>query len=229
MSAGNGQGGSGVGVAVTAARPVVLVRYRPGVVGKTPLTVHVVVLPTPGQTGTVSALCGARLMLTDVEIATPGEGVPCTVCILATATGQPPPGGPEHAGIMGRCYRQWAWPVSLHRDQVLLSLYREVSALAIPQRLGIDVTHLLITQGCTPAVLVHPYAPEHQIVLIGERYGVHLPWPGQAHRVIGFLPLPPTVTARGPITWTQPPDPGSLRLCREIDLFTALRAIARDL
>ncbi len=90
------------------------------------------------------------------------------------------------------------------------------------------MTQILTAQGCAPAVLAHPYAPEHQIVLTGERYGLTLPWPHQVHRVIGFLPLPPTVTPRGPVSWIQPPQPDSLRLCREIDLFAALRTALRD-
>ncbi len=50
-----------------------------------------------------------------------------------------------------------------------------------------------------------------------------LPWPAQVHRVTGVLLLPPTVTPRGPITWIQPLREDSLRLCRDIDLFGALR------
>jgi hypothetical protein len=65
-------------------------------------------------------------------------------------------------------------------------------------------------------------------VLTGERYGITLPWPPQIHRITGFLLLPPTMTPRGPITWTQPPQPESLPWCREIDLFAALRTALRD-
>lgn len=50
-----------------------------------------------------------------------------------------------------------------------------------------------------------------------------LPWPHQVHRVTGVLLLPPTVTPRGPIIWIESPQKDSLRLCREIDLFGALR------
>jgi hypothetical protein len=71
--------------------------------------------------------------------------------------------------------------------------------------------------------LAHPYTPEHHILLTGERYGVTLPWPPQVHQVTGVLLLPPTVTSRGPITWTNPPREDSLRLCREIELFGAVR------
>lgn len=55
-----------------------------------------------------------------------------------------------------------------------------------------------------------------------------LPWPSQVHRVTGVLLLPPTVTPRGPITWTRPPREDSLQLCREIDLFLAMRAALKD-
>jgi hypothetical protein len=113
--------------------------------------------------------------------------------------------------------------VIVHRDQVRLSLHRDVSALAIPIPLGTKVTQILTQRRCTPPVLAHPYTPEHHILLTGERYGVPLPWPPQVHRITGVLALPPTVTPRGPITWTRPLGEDSLRLCREIDLFGAVR------
>ncbi len=177
MSAPDGHGESGAGVAVATARPVVLVRYRSGVVGET---------------------------------ASPADGV----------------GAGLAAG--GACYQQWGWPVILHRDQVRLSLYREASALAIPVPLGAAVIEILARRGCAPAVLAHPYTPDHHILLTGERYGVTLPWPAQVHQVTGALLLPPTVTPRGPITWAQPPREDSLRQCREIDLFAALRTALSD-
>jgi hypothetical protein len=221
---------------VVTAGPVVLVCYRPGVVGETARTVHVVGLPhttTDGQAGVVGALCGAVLMLDDIETVTPGEGMPCTVCVVThvagtPAAGQPPVGGPESADAAGLAaggiaYQEWGWPVTLHRDQVRLSLCRDVSALAIPVPLGTEVTEILTQRRCAPPALVHPDAPDHHIILAGERYGITLPWPPQVHRVTGVLLLPPTVTPRGPITWTRPPQPDSLRLCREIDVFAALR------
>ncbi len=230
MRTGNG---NGVPTPPAGPRPVVLVRYRPGVTGETARTVHVVPLPTDRQAGAVGALCGAALMLGDIEVVGPGEGMPCTVCVVTHVTGtalagEPPAGSPDGVDATGlaaggACYQEWDWPVILHRDQVRLSLSLEVSALAIPVALGIEVTQILTQRRCAPAVLTHPYAPEHRIVLTGERYGVTLPWPAQAHRVTGVLLLPPTVTPRGPITWIQPPRQDSLRLCREIDLFGALR------
>ena len=87
MSGTNGHGGPGADAAVAAARPVVLARYRPGVTGETARTVHVVPLPTNGQAGAVSAVCGAVLMLTDIETVTPGAGMPCTMCVLNHVTG----------------------------------------------------------------------------------------------------------------------------------------------
>jgi hypothetical protein len=80
----------------------------------------------------------------------------------------------------------------------------------------------------TAPVLAHPSTPEHHLVLAGERYGVTLPWPPQVHQVTGVLLLPPTVTPRGPITWTQHPQHNSLQLCREIDIFGALRTVLSD-
>jgi hypothetical protein len=102
---------------------------------------------------------------------------------------------------------------------------RDVSAIAIPTLLSTELTQLLTTRHCAPAVLAHPYAPEHHIVLTGERYGGSLPWPPKVHHLTGTLMLPPTTTPRGPITWIQPPRQHSLRLTREIDVFGALRTI----
>ncbi len=129
----------------------------------------------------------------------------------------------------GIAYPGRGWPVTRHRDQVWLSLRRDVLALAIPILLSTEVTQILIARRCIPPVLAHPYTPEHHIMLTGERYGVPLPWPDQVHQVTGGLLLPPTVTPRGPITWIQPPREDSLRLCREIDLFGALRTVLNDL
>lgn len=127
----------------------------------------------------------------------------------------------------GACYQGWGWPVVRHRDQVRLSLERNVSALAVPIPLCTKVIEILTRRRCAPAALAHPYTPDHHVVLTGERYGVTLPWPAPVHRVTGVLLLPPTVTARGPITWIRPPQADSLSLCREIDLFAALRTALR--
>lgn len=105
---------TGSSPAVTDARPVTLVRYRPGVVGETARTVHLIPLPVGGSGGAVTALCGASLSCGDIELVT------------------------------------------------------------------------------------------------------------------GTLLLPPTVTTRGPITWTQLPEPDALRLCREIDVLAALRTALND-
>lgn len=76
---------SGPGAAV-AAGPVVLVRYRPGVVGETARSVHVVPLTTGGRA--VRALCGAVLVLAEMDMVTPGEGMPCTACVLDRMSGR---------------------------------------------------------------------------------------------------------------------------------------------
>ncbi|MPZ66862.1 MAG: hypothetical protein GEU83_15595 [Pseudonocardiaceae bacterium] len=73
------------------ARPVVLVRYRPDVTGQASRTVHVV--PHPGAVApaaAVSALCGALLVCEQIETVTPGQGMPCTMCLLLrSSTTQP--------------------------------------------------------------------------------------------------------------------------------------------
>lgn len=116
--------GTGVPTAVRP-RPVVLVRYRPGVASETARTVHVVPLPTDSQAGLVGALCGAALMLADIETVTPGEGMPCTLCVLihvrGTAVAAEPPASPDSVDAArivagGACYHEWDWPVIVHRD-----------------------------------------------------------------------------------------------------------------
>ena len=219
--------------AVTEAGRVVLVRYRRGVVGETFRTVHVVTL-SGRQGGVVGARCGAMLMPGDLEVIALGEGMPCLTCVLhcvadATLAETPPRSGPDQAGTVGSApsavtYQQWDWPVTLHRDQIRLHLNHAVSAWMIPARLGARVIPMLIQRRCDPPVLAHPYAPEHCIMLTGEKYGLPLPWPEQVHQITGVLLLPPTRTPRGPITWLTTPQPDSLQLCREIDLFAALRS-----
>jgi hypothetical protein len=182
MNATNGHGGPDAGAAVAVARPVVLVRYRPGVTGETARTVHMIPLPTDERVGVVGALCGAALMVHDIEIVTLGESMPCTMCVVTQALGTVPTGEPgaDAAGLAagGVAYQGWGWPVTLHRDQVQLNLHRGVSARAIPLPLATEATEILTRRRCTPPVLAHPYAPDHHIVLTGERYGAPLPCPG---------------------------------------------------
>ncbi|HEX8935594.1 MAG TPA: hypothetical protein VF788_15695 [Pseudonocardiaceae bacterium] len=233
MSDTNGHGQSGIGAAIAPVGPVMLVRYRAGVTGHTAHPVHLVPMPDQRVTGAVGTLCGALLDLEKIEVLSSSQGMPCTMCLLTqlnatTRAGQAPMGSSENRGAEHRnegTYQAWGWPVTQHRDQIRLNLNRDVSAIAIPTLLSTELTQLLTTRHCAPAVLAHPYAPEHHIVLTGERYGGSLPWPPKVHHLTGTLMLPPTTTHRGPITWIQPPRQHSLRLTREIDVFGALRTI----
>ncbi|MGQ0719225.1 MAG: hypothetical protein ACT4NP_18315 [Pseudonocardiales bacterium] len=185
MTATNGDGGPCAGAAVTGDRPVVLVRYRPGVTGQTARIVHVVPLPTDSQAGAVSALCGALLSLHNIETVTPGQGMPCRLCVVnhvtsSTATREPPATNPDGADTAGPAaggvtFQEWGWPVTCHRDQIQLSLHHDVSALTIPIPLCTTVTEILTQRRCAPPVLAHPYTPDHRIVLTGQRYDVTLP------------------------------------------------------
>ncbi len=224
-------GGWGTGAAIAAARPVVLVRFRRGAFGQAARTVHLVPVPA-GKAGAVGALCGALLSIGDIEIVNPGQGMPCTACVLnqvADTSAERPAGSADNAdsaGLMGgTTYRAWGWPVDRHRDRVRLSLHHNVSAIAIPILLGIEITQILIGRRCVPSVMAHPSYPEHHILLAGERYGVTLPWPLGVHPVTGALSLPPSLTRGGPVIWIRPPQADSLRLCREIDIFAALRTV----
>ncbi|MGH3823495.1 MAG: hypothetical protein ACRDRA_11800, partial [Pseudonocardiaceae bacterium] len=75
--------------AVAEARPVVLVRYRPGVTGEATRTVHVVPLPLDGQPDAATALCGTRLLASEMEIVTPGHGMPCNRCLVGQIAASP--------------------------------------------------------------------------------------------------------------------------------------------
>lgn len=233
---GHSTGGS---AAMAGARPVVLLRYRPGVAGETARTVHLVPLPCEGQTSTAGvALCGALLRPDQVETVIPGHGVPCSLCVISHVGASAPPGPVDTvatapaddtrplAAAVG--YRMWEWPVTLHGEQVWLSLEPDTVALIMPVLLAEQVTAILRQRRCAPLVLVHPDMPEHRVLLAGERYGVALPWPPGVHRTTGAFPLPPTMTPRGPITWVHPPEADALHLCREVDVFGALRTALRD-
>jgi hypothetical protein len=220
-----------------AVQPVMLVRYRPGNTGQTTRAVHLAPIPDRHVAGTIGTLCGALLSLEDIETVNSSQGMPCTMCILnhvtATAAAMVPPvdsPDSEDAGLInGVAYQAWAWPVTQHRDQIRLSLDCDVSAIAIPIPLSTEVIQLLTARRCDPAVLAHPYTPEHHLILTGERFGVPLPWPPSVHQITGTLTLlPPTMTPHGPITWRRPPHQDSLHLSREIDVFAALRAILGD-
>ncbi|MGH3917040.1 MAG: hypothetical protein ACRDTC_27055 [Pseudonocardiaceae bacterium] len=149
----------------------------------------------------------------------------------ATSTHTSPPPHPETTDtdadplIATADYRSWGWPITLHHDQTWLNLNRDAVALIIPTPLVTEVTTVLTLRRCPPAVLAHPYTPGHQVFLTDEPYGVALPCPPRVHRVTATVLLPPTVTPRGPVTWIHPPQANSLRFCREIDLFGALRTV----
>jgi hypothetical protein len=233
---------TGPAEAVSAARPVVLIRVRPGLTGESQRVVHLAPLPVE-ETGILTALCGMVLRRPSCEVVTPGQGAPCDGCLASHLTLVPPafdevrsPPAPEHSGSDTPCfggslrdaavtYRGWGWPVILRREQLWLVLARDAVALMIPTALADRLTELLTTRRCPPAVMEHPDAAEHRVLLAGERYGVALPWPAGLHRITSGVLLPPTVTPRGPLTWVHPPGPESLRQCREIEVLTALRAL----
>ena len=129
------------------------------------------------------------------------------------------------AAVVG--YRVWGWPVTLRGDGVWLSLERDAVALVVPVPLAEQVTAILHQRRCPPLVLVHPDTPAHRMLLAGEPYGVGLPWPTGVYRASGAVSLPPTKTARGPVSWVSPPEADALRLCREVDVFGALHTALR--
>jgi hypothetical protein len=63
--------------------PVLLVRYRPGVVGLTRRVVHVVPLPAGAPAShRLTAYCGAVIEPGQVELMDRPAGAPCTLCLL---------------------------------------------------------------------------------------------------------------------------------------------------
>lgn len=146
--------------AVAGAQPVMLLRYRPGVTGEATRTVHIVPLPSGGQSrDAVAALCGAVLRPGLVEAVTPGHGMPCAPCMLSHLATRPPP-APAAAlsgeGISGEtdplvaavCYRAWGWPVTLRGPQVWLTWQPGTVALAIPVLLAALVSGILSQRHC---------------------------------------------------------------------------------
>lgn len=109
-----------------------------------------------------------------------------------------------------------------------LNLEPDAVALTIPALVAARVTEILADRRCPPPVLIDPGAPEHWVLLAGERFPVPLPWSPSVTRITTTLLLPPTPTLRGPLRWVQPPHDNSLKLCREIDvLATMLTAFQR--
>ncbi|MEO7195168.1 MAG: hypothetical protein ABIZ05_10145 [Pseudonocardiaceae bacterium] len=237
----NGHRGADPAV-VAGAWPMVLLRYRPGVVGKSGRTVHLVPLPPEGQADTAGvAWCGALLRPGLVERVGPGQGVPCALCTVNHRGAGCAPEAPTAAVRVERinrgtgplaaagCYRAWGWPVTPRGHQVWLDLEPDTVAVTIPAPLALHATTILTQWGCPPpALIVHPDAPEHRIVLAAERHNTAPPYPRSVHRTTGALPLPPTTTPRGRLTWVYPPQAGPLRLCREFEVFAALRTVLRD-
>ena len=100
------------------ARPVVLVRYRPGVSGETMRTVHVMPLHPGSQEAVTRALCGASLRASDIELVKPRQGMPCEHCLIAQAAACIPPTADlrspavhSDAGLDDAAarYRGWGW------------------------------------------------------------------------------------------------------------------------
>ncbi|MGH3977567.1 MAG: hypothetical protein ACRDRZ_00970 [Pseudonocardiaceae bacterium] len=159
-------------------RLVVLARYRPGVAGEAARTVHVVPHPGPMDSGAVTALCGALLACEEIETVAPGDGLPCTRCLLlgSSSTPQPSPAalgesGPEVTGVSFEpvaavgCYRAWGWPVTTRGD------HHQAVALLIPTDLASQVRPTLATRQRPAPVLAHPDAPGHRVFLAGEPFG----------------------------------------------------------
>lgn len=118
--------------------------------------------------------------------------------------------------------------MSCHEDRLLLTLGGTTTALLMPPFLADRVQAILAARTCPVPVLIHPDAPEHRVFLAAEAYGVPLPWPPSVQVAGGTLPLPPTVTPRGPVRWHSAPDRRVPDTSREIDIFGAVQSQLRD-
>ncbi|HEY2762886.1 MAG TPA: hypothetical protein VGJ13_02560 [Pseudonocardiaceae bacterium] len=184
---------------MAGSRPLVLLRARRGMVAESARVVHLAPLPV-GGTGAVSAICGALLRPEEHEPVQPGFGMPCSMCMISDtrppdpdpaspATADPPPASPDPTSpdtpprAAAHGYRGWGWPVTVRRNQVWLVLDRDAVAVLLPTVLGVEVTALLARRRRLPAVLAHPYAPEHVVLLCGEPFGTALGWPPDVHRI----------------------------------------------
>ena len=111
---------------MTTAWPVVLVRYRPRVLGQTARPAYVVPLSTDDRTCSVITVSGAALVVDDIDTVILGEDMPCALCVNHLTSTSP---AWKHSGCRdsaeavgladgGTCYQAGDWPVILHRDQV---------------------------------------------------------------------------------------------------------------
>jgi hypothetical protein len=140
---------------VARARPVVLLRYRPGIGGRTTRVVHLVPQPLAHQPDTAGiAFCGALLRPELVETVSPGQGARCILCTINH--GAAAPAGrisrKTDAGTAASRYRAWGWgwPVTPRGHQVWLDLEPNTVALTIPAPLVPEATKLLHQWRCPP-------------------------------------------------------------------------------
>lgn len=194
-----------------STRVLSLMRLRPGVCGEAGRSVHLVSVPRDAEeSGVMGALCGVSLVADQIETVAPRVGMPCARCLLHRDS---------------TAYRRWGWPVTVRGNQVLLTLGFEASALVLPDGLAEAVTAVLTGRDHPTPALVNPGAPQDWVLVVGEPYGIALPWPPTVRPLTGTLPLPPSITSLGPIVWRRAPATPELAECREIDLFSAVRTV----
>lgn len=218
---------------------VLAARYRPGVGARAAHPVHLIPLPVRAADGAVGALCGALLSLRDLETVEPGQGMPCSMCVLqravttqVQATELPTEAAmPQRAGLATHpdetAYRELGWPVRRQGDQVVLPLGHCATALVVPVGLAEAIMPILTALDHPAPVLLRPDNPGCGVVIAGEPYGVPLPWPETVQVVTGTLTLPPSRTSHGPVRWYGQAPTHSLATCREIDVFAAVRTVGQ--
>ncbi|MGC1733454.1 MAG: hypothetical protein WA731_12490 [Pseudonocardiaceae bacterium] len=91
---------------------------------------------------------------------------------------QPPVVSPDSGGaglVGGAAYQAWGWPVTQRRDQIVLDLHGDVSAIAIPIPLCAEFTQILTARHCAPAVLATPTFPNTTTCSLGRDMGARCP------------------------------------------------------
>ena len=214
---------------------VLAARYRPGLDVQATHPVHLIPLPVRAVSGAVSSFCGALLCPQKMETVEPGQGLPCSMCVLQHAAATQSPitelstgaTSPQAAGpttLLGEAaYCALDWPVHLQGDRVVLPLGQCAAAQIMPVDLIEAIMPILTALDRPVSVLVHPDIPGCGVVIAGEPYGVPLPWPETVQVVTGMLALPPSRTPHGPVGWYRQAPTEPLANCREIDIFAAVR------
>ncbi|SHE98778.1 hypothetical protein [Streptoalloteichus hindustanus] len=123
--------------------------------------------------------------------------------------------------------RLMGWPVVVTDNGILLPLSSAHTALTMPEHRGVDVLAGLRARMLAGPVLAVP-GPQPRWVFLAELVALlptQLTTPAEVRfvRAPHQVPLPPSPTPHGPVTWANPPTASR----RWFPPFTAVLAVAR--